>query len=199
MALFHFHVGQIKRSKGQSAVAAAAYRAGEKLYSDYYGEYSDFTRKGGVICSEILLPPQAPAEYQVRSILWNAVEKAEHGKKAQLAYSFDIALQNELTMEENIALARRFLMEQFVSKGMVVDFAVHAPDKKDGGPHPSHRRKWAMGKETAPVLPAGRERRSDFGRGRQASVRCRAYNRLGKTGNLRGVAGGMGNYGERQV
>ena len=133
MSLFHFHVGQVKRSKGQSAVAAAAYRAGEKLYSEYYGEVSDFTRKGGVICSEILLPPQAPAAYKDLSTLWNAVEKAERGKKAQLAYSFDIALQNELTMEENIALARRFLMEQFVSKGMVVDFAVHAPDKKDGG------------------------------------------------------------------
>jgi hypothetical protein len=47
-------VTQIKRSAGQSAVAAAAYRAGEKLHSEYYGEISDYTRKGGVICSEIL-------------------------------------------------------------------------------------------------------------------------------------------------
>ena len=128
MALFHFHVGQVKRSKGQSAVAAAAYRAGEKLYSEYYGEASDYTQKGGVICSEILLPPQAPAAYKDRETLWNAVEKAERGKKAQLAYSFDIALQNELTMEENIALAREFLTKQFVSRGMVVDYAIHAPD-----------------------------------------------------------------------
>ena len=93
---------QIKRSAGQSAVAAAAYRAGERLYSDYYGEYSDYTRKGGVIHSEILLPPNAPPEYRDRATLWNAVEHAERHKKAQLAYSFDIALQNELTMEENI-------------------------------------------------------------------------------------------------
>ena len=56
MALFHLNVTQIKRSKGQSAIAAAAYRAGEKLYSEYYGETSDYTNKGGVICSEILLP-----------------------------------------------------------------------------------------------------------------------------------------------
>ena len=137
MALYHFHVTQVKRSAGQSAVASAAYRAGEKLYSDYYGEFSDYTRKGGVICSEILLPPRAPPEYADRQTLWNAVEKAERGKKAQLAYSFDIALQNELTMDENIALARRFLLEQFVSKGMIVDFAVHEPDKEDGGiPNP---------------------------------------------------------------
>ena len=133
IALFHFHVTQIKRSAGQSAVAAAAYRSGEKLHSDYYGEDSDYTRKGGVICSEILLPAHAPPEYADRETLWNAVEKVERGKKAQLAYSFDIALQNEFSMEENINLARQFLLEQFVSRGMIVDFAVHLPDKEDGG------------------------------------------------------------------
>ena len=46
MALFHLSVTQTKRSAGQSAIASAAYRAGERLYSEYYGEYSDYTRKG---------------------------------------------------------------------------------------------------------------------------------------------------------
>ena len=133
IALFHFHVTQIKRSTGQSAVAAAAYRSGEKLHSEYYGEDSDYTRKGGVICSEILLPAHAPPEYADQEALWNAVEKVERGKKAQLAYSFDIALQNEFSMEENINLARQFLLEQFVRRGMIVDFAVHSPDKEDSG------------------------------------------------------------------
>ena len=133
MALFHLNVTQIKRSKGQSAIAAAAYRAGEKLYSEYYGENSDYTNKGGVICSEILLPDHAPREYTDRQTLWNAVEKAERGKNAQLAYSFDIALQNEFSLDENIALARQFLLEHFVSRGMVVDFAVHVPDAEPGG------------------------------------------------------------------
>ena len=119
IALFHFHVTQIKRSAGQSAVAAAAYRAGEKLHSEYYGEDSDYTRKGGVICSEILLPSHAPPEYTDRETLWNAVEKAERGKKAQLAYSFDIALQNEFSMQENIELARHFLLEQCVSLSLI--------------------------------------------------------------------------------
>ena len=114
-------------------MASAAYRSGEKLHSEYYGEDSDYTRKGGVICSEILLPSHAPPEYADRETLWNAVEKAERGKKAQLAYSFDIALQNEFSIQENVALARQFLLENFVSRGMVVDFAVHQPDKEDGG------------------------------------------------------------------
>ena len=133
MALFHLNVTQIKRSKGQSAIAAAAYRAGEKLYSEYYSETSDYTNKGGVICSEILLPDHAPKKYADRQTLWNAVEKVERGKNSQLAYSFDIALQNEFSLDENIALARQFLLEHFVSRGMVVDFAIHVPDTEPGG------------------------------------------------------------------
>lgn len=132
MALYHFHVGQIKRSAGRSAVECAAYRAGERLYSEYYGLVSDYTRKGGVMHAEILLPPHAPREYADRQILWNAVEDAEHNRNAQLAYSFDIALQNEFTLDENIALARKFLLDNFVTRGMIADFTVHHPDK-DGG------------------------------------------------------------------
>ena len=41
IALYHFHVTQIKRSAGQFAIASAAYRSGEKLHSEYYGEDSD--------------------------------------------------------------------------------------------------------------------------------------------------------------
>ena len=136
MALYHFHVGQVKRSAGQSAIESAAYRAGERLCSERYGEYSDYTRKGGVVYTEILLPPHAPREYADRQTLWNAVEAAERGKNAQLAYSFDIALQNEFTLEENIALARRFLLDNFVSRGMIADFAVHRPDKAGGIENP---------------------------------------------------------------
>ena len=87
MALFHFTVTQTKRSKGQSAIASAAYRSGEKLYSEYYGEYSDYTRKRGVICSDILLPPHAPKEYADRQTLWNAVEKAERGNLSRFLSS----------------------------------------------------------------------------------------------------------------
>ena len=133
IALYHFHVTQIKRSAGQSAVTAAAYRAGEKLHSNYYGEDTDYTRKSGVVHTEILRPSHAPPEYADRETLWNAVEQAERHPKAQLAYSFDIALQNEFSLDENIALTRQFLLEQFVSRGMIVDFAVHQPDKEDDG------------------------------------------------------------------
>ena len=99
------------------------------LYSERYGEYSDYTRKGGVICSHILLPPQAPPEYQDRQTLWNAVEEVERHKDAQLAYSFDIALQNGFSLEENIALARQFLLELYL--GRKEKFAFYLiPEKK---------------------------------------------------------------------
>ncbi|MBQ6256677.1 MAG: MobA/MobL family protein, partial [Clostridia bacterium] len=136
MALYHFHAGIIKRSAGQSVIAAAAYRVGESLFSDYYREQADYTKKKGVVYKEILLPSHVPRQYADRETLWNAVEKVEEHPKAQLAYSYDIALQNELTLEENIDLAKRFLKEHFVSRGMICDFAVHMPDPKGGIPNP---------------------------------------------------------------
>ena len=136
MALFHFSATQVKRSAGQSAIACAAYRAGEKLFSDYYGEYSDYTKKDGVIFTEIQLPANTPQSYSDRATLWNAVEKFEKHPKAQLAYSFDVALQNELSMDENIELARQFVRENFVAKGMIADLAVHVPDKEGGIENP---------------------------------------------------------------
>ena len=137
MALYHFHVEQIKRSEGRTAVASAAYRAGEKLHNLWDGETHDYTRKGGVILSEIMLPEYAPERLFDRYTLWNEVEQIERHYKAQLAYSFDMALQNEFSLEENIALAREFVQKYFVSDGMICDLAVHQPDREDGGiPNP---------------------------------------------------------------
>ena len=136
ISLFHFHVTQISRAAGQSAIASAAYRAGEKLHSDYYGEDSDYTAKHGVLHSEILLPPYAPERLRDRATLWNEVEKAERRNDAQLAYSFDIALQNELSFEENLELTRQFLQDNFVAVGMIVDFAIHDPERNGAqNPH----------------------------------------------------------------
>ena len=137
MALYHFHVEQIKRSEGRTAVASAAYRAGEKLHNLWDGETHDYTKKGGVIYKEIMLPDHAPKRFLDRYTLWNEVEQVEKRYDAQLSYSFDMALQNEFSMEENIALAREFIQKYFVSDGMIADFAVHQPDKEEGGiPNP---------------------------------------------------------------
>ncbi len=109
MALFHFNTKQIKRSQGNSAISSAAYISGRKLHSEYYGEYADYRHKGGVVYHEILLPDHAPRKYADQEVLWNAVEFTEKHKRAQLAYAFNITLQNELSPEENKALAMRFV------------------------------------------------------------------------------------------
>ena len=137
MALYHYSLNHVKRNEGHTAIAAAAYRSGEKLYDRYYGEVQDYTKKGGVIMSEILMPDYVPERLKDRETLWYEVENHENRKDAQIAYSFDFALQNELSMEENIEIARRYIMENFVAKGMICDVAVHDPDKGEGGiPNP---------------------------------------------------------------
>lgn len=125
MALYHFSVRHVSRGKGQMVVASAAYISGQKIYDGYYNKIHDYTSKSGVVFTEILTPEYVPERLTDRETLWNEVEHVERNNKAQLAYSFDIALQNELTLEENIKLAKEFCQEQFVARGMIVDLAVH--------------------------------------------------------------------------
>lgn len=133
MAIYHCHCKIISRGQGRSAVCAAAYRSGEKLYNEYDGIEHDYTKKGGVVYSEIMLCENAPKEYQDRQTLWNAVEQIEKSSKAQLAREYEVALPVELSREEQIKLVRDFAKENFVDNGMCVDFSIH--DKEDGNPH----------------------------------------------------------------
>lgn len=134
-AIYHCSIKIISRGKGKSAVAAAAYRSGEKLLNDYDGMLHDFTKKGGVVHTEILLPDNAPREFLDRSTLWNAVEEVEKSKNAQLAREIEIALPNELSESECIALATEFAQKTFVDKGMCADVCIHNPNKEQPNIH----------------------------------------------------------------
>ena len=133
MAIFHCSIKIIGRSGGRSAVAAAAYRSGEKLYNEETGITHDFTRKGGVVMSEILLPDNAPKQYLDRQTLWNEVQKIEKRSDAQLAREIEVALPMELAIEQQIECVRAYIQENFTAKGMIADWALH--DKGDGNPH----------------------------------------------------------------
>ena len=133
VAIYHCSIKIVSRGKGKSAVAAAAYRSGETLTNNYDGVTHDFTRKGGIVHTEILLPPHAPPDFADRSALWNSVEKIEKAKNSQLAREIEIALPVELDREKQIQLVREYVKENFVSVGMCADFAIH--DKQDGNPH----------------------------------------------------------------
>ncbi|QFJ53534.1 MobQ family relaxase [Pseudobutyrivibrio xylanivorans] len=136
MALYHFHVTQVSRGKGQSATATDAYITGERIHDDYYGKIHDYTKKEGVLFKELLLPDYAPERLRDRETLFNEIERIEKHPKAQLCYNFNFALQNELTYEENLEIAQRFIKENFLAKGMIVDYAVHNPDRDGGIPNP---------------------------------------------------------------
>ncbi len=133
MAIFHCPIKIIQRSKGKSAVAAAAYRSGTKLTNEWDGLTHDYTRKGGIIHSEVMLPAHAPPEFSDRSILWNSVEQIETSKNSQLAREVEAALPVELTREQQLALVCEYVKDNFVSAGMCADFAIH--DKGTGNPH----------------------------------------------------------------
>lgn len=135
IAIYHCSIKIISRGKGKSAVAAAAYRSGEKLTNNYDGTTHDFTRKGGVVHTEILLPQNAPREYADRSMLWNAVEAVEKSKNAQLSREIEIALPNELSEAECIELAREFAQRTFVDKGMCADVCIHNPNREQKNIH----------------------------------------------------------------
>ena len=133
MAIFHLSIKIISRGKGKSAVAAAAYRAGENIKSEYDGITHDYTRKGGVVHTEIILPEHAPDDYSDRAVLWNAVEMAERNRNAQLAREIELALPAELSRGQGVALVRDYVRRQFVDKGMCADVCFH--DKNDENPH----------------------------------------------------------------
>lgn len=146
MAIYHCSIKIISRGKGKSAVAAAAYRNGEKLVNEYDGAIHDYTHKGGIVHTEILLPDNAPPAFSDRSALWNAVERIEKAKNAQLAREIEIALPHELTREQGVSLVREYVKDNFVAAGMCADVCLH--DKNDG-------------KQAPGALPEGHDRGSE--------------------------------------
>ena len=136
MAIYHLSGSVISRSQGRSAVAAAAYRSGEKLVDVREGITYDYTKKQDVVYSEIFLPEHAPESFKNRETLWNAVELCEKRKDAQLAREFTISLPREFTIEQNKALITEFVTHEFVSKGMIADVCFHNDVMKDGNRQP---------------------------------------------------------------
>lgn len=136
MAIYHFSAEIIARDNGQSACAAAAYRSGEVITSEYDGITHDYRNKYNVVRTVILLPEHAPSEYSDRSTLWNAVEMSEKAKNAQLARGLEFSLPLELSEEEREKLAIDFVQREFVSKGMIADLCFHNPPKLDSHKHP---------------------------------------------------------------
>ena len=135
MAIYHFSAQIIGRSDGRSSVAAAAYRSGEALTDERTGTECRYDRRRERIAhTEILAPAGSPAWATDRNSLWNAVERGERRKDAQLAREFEIALPVELTEQQNQDLVRDWVQAEFIPLGVVVDISHHR-DRRGRNPH----------------------------------------------------------------
>lgn len=126
MAIYHMSVKTVSRSVGKSATAAAAYRACEEIECEREGIKHDYTRKIGLVHSEIFAPEGSPEWATNRAALWNAAEASENRKNSTVAREFELALPAELSEEERTKLAREFVRELVEKHGFVADLNIHA-------------------------------------------------------------------------
>ena len=131
MAIFHMDIRPIKRSAGQQATGAAAYRAGEKIRDERTGDVHNHSRRKDVRHTEIFLPSKLeasnPAWARDRARLWNTAEAAEKQRNSRVAREYQVALPPELTPDQRLALARAFSRELADRYGVAVDLAIHDP------------------------------------------------------------------------
>jgi Ti-type conjugative transfer relaxase TraA len=142
MAIYHLHAQIIGRGEGRSAVASAAYRHCARMEIEAEARVADYSNKKGLAHSEFALPEETPAWLRTlidgrdaagaSAALWNAVEAFEKRADAQFMREMDLALPVEFSREQNIALARAFVAEQILPRGMVADWAYH---DSPGNPH----------------------------------------------------------------
>ena len=147
MAIFHLSTKTISRSSGRSAVAAAAYRTGERLTNERDGVTHDYSRRQGVEHTEIVMPDGGAVD---RAALWNAAEAAERRKDARTAREWVLAIPAELVPQDEQVrrlitgspdreLVREFALELAKRYGVAVDVAIHAPDQEgDRRNHHAH-------------------------------------------------------------
>lgn len=162
MAIYYVKAQMVSRSKGRSIIAAAAYRSGKKMTDKETGKTHDYSRKTAVSFSEVFLPEGAPEEYKNSAVLWEAVQKNEKAKDAQLAREFVIALPEELTAKERQELVCDYA-RKLTEQGMCVDLSIH---EKKGNPHahllcstrPLINGKWTLKEKKEYALNANGER-----------------------------------------
>lgn len=135
MAIYHMSAQIIGRSAGRSAIAAAAYRAGEKIVDERTGEVHDYTRKHGVDYQEILTPEGAGDWARNRTTLWNHAEQSETRRNSQIAREINIAIPKELDPEKGRELVRDYAQRNFVNQGMIADICIHHEESENPHAH----------------------------------------------------------------
>lgn len=131
MSIYHLSVKPICRATGRSAPGAAAYRCAALLIDERTGQRFDYRRKPGVVYTEIVLPSDAPEWASDHQKLWSAAEAAERRKDACVAREYEVSLPHEITDAQRLELVQKYVYEMVESEGCAVNFAIHAPSKKE--------------------------------------------------------------------
>ncbi|MFP9136014.1 MobA/MobL family protein [Devosia sp. XGJD_8] len=121
----------IQRSKGHSALGAAAYIGRQRLSAPYPNfDYSD--RKDLLFPMRTIVPEDTPDRHQDAFALWQDVELASKRKDSSLGLHLMLALPAPAEMPAALCLP---LLEEFIGAlilphGLATSFAIHDPHKK---------------------------------------------------------------------
>ena len=153
MPNFRLNIEPVKRSSGQKATAAAAYRSGERIHDQRTDTVHDHSRRTDVTHKEIFLPSHLDASgvewARDRSRLWNTAEQAEPRRTSRVAREFQVSLPSELEPQQRLALARSFARELSDRYGVAIDLAVHDP-RPGSDPRNFHAHLLATTREVTP-------------------------------------------------
>lgn len=133
MAIFMASTKSVSRAKGQSAIAAAAYRAGDKLLDEdkEHGKVHDYQKRSGVLSADIILPTALADSEIGRAELWNMAERNETRKNSRVAREWLIALPHELSEQDRKDLAHDFARTLADRYQVIADCAIHVPTDKE--------------------------------------------------------------------
>ena len=132
MTMVHIATKAISRKAGQSAVASAAYRAGDVLDDAKYGKTHDYSKKSGVMSSDIVLPfsLRALGVSVDRETHWNTAEAAETRSDSLVAREWLINLPYELDEYDRHQLAINFAQKLCDDMDVIADVCIHRPVMK---------------------------------------------------------------------
>lgn len=128
MAIYHLKVKTFQRGKTASAVAAAAYRAGDDLVQEQERIRYDYSRRSGVEYTALYCP--AGTRYLNRQEVWNAAERSEKRKDARVAREVLVAIPHELNKQERRELVQAFATVLMARYQTVIDLAIHEPHQQ---------------------------------------------------------------------
>jgi hypothetical protein len=152
VAIYSINLGFISRTEGRSSVGFSAYISDSRHEDVRTGDVYNYSNKEDVVVSRVLAPEGTPEWELNPATLWNHVEKREDEiadlrfradpknpektqktlafkekflSSAQTAQTVMGALPIELTQVQAEACVEEFLKSRFVSRNLVVHYAIH--------------------------------------------------------------------------